>query len=161
MVVCFSGLTLTILSPLVMNVTCKNRICTAALPCFAGAHAGTLTFALKHHKGSAKILIKTSRCLHFSAMQWEQAWIWNVSMQCCLCEVTTDKAQRFLTCDLFIVPAEPAPRFECLWAFYWEFQVCNPWLTDSAFIHYILWEWGHFLGGRECFFLFKQFVSFQ
>lgn len=49
-----------VMSPLVMNVTCKNRIYTDALAHFAGAHAGTLTFALKHHKGSAKILIKTN-----------------------------------------------------------------------------------------------------
>lgn len=86
------------------------------------------------------------------------------SMQCWLCEITTDKAQWFLTCDPFIAPAEPAPRFECLWAFYCEFQVCNPWLTDSAFIHYNLWEWDHlgfYWGGGCCFFIFKQFVSFQ
>lgn len=62
-----------VMSPLVVNVTCKNRICTDALPCFAGANAGTLTSALKHHKGSAKILIKTKVYLHFSAMQREQA----------------------------------------------------------------------------------------
>lgn len=39
--------------------------------------------------------------------------------------------------------AESAPSFECLWALEFEFQVCNTQLTNSAFIHYKPWEWGH------------------
>lgn len=49
----------------------------------------------------------------------------------------------YFACDPFIVIAESAPRFECLWALEREFQVCNPQLTNSAFIHYKPWEWGH------------------
>lgn len=68
-----------VMSPLVINVTCKSRIWTNVLPCFAGAHAGTLTFALEHCKASAQILIYTNVCLCFSTspkrMQWEQTRI--------------------------------------------------------------------------------------
>lgn len=45
-----------VMSPLVMTVTCKSWIWTNALPCFAGAHAGTLTLALEHHKAEPKSL---------------------------------------------------------------------------------------------------------
>ena len=68
-----------VMSPLVMNVTCKSRIWTNVLPCFAGAHAGTLPFALEHHKGSAEIPVYTNGRLCFSAspkcVQWEQTRI--------------------------------------------------------------------------------------
>lgn len=48
----------------------------------------------------------------------------------------------YFACDPSVI-AEPAPTFECLWVLEWDFQVCNPQLTNSAFIHYEPREWGH------------------
>lgn len=119
-----------------MNVTCKDRICTDALFCWCTCR--NLDFCFEASQGLSQNPHKNKgvpaflshamgTCLnlkYFHAM----LVVWNHYRQSTVISYLWS----------FYCPC----RFD-LWAFYCEFHVCSPWLTDSAIIHCNLWEWGH------------------
>lgn len=135
---------------------------------FAGAHARIPALALEHHKGSAKILVYINGCLHSISQPHPSACNGNrpksETHAILECEITTDIRQWLLTLLVILLSLQLAPTFECLWALEWEFQDRNPQLTNSVFIHYKPWGWGHLSTQRsigEFFFIILKFVSFQ